>query len=233
MPLVKAEPFLWRGRAVAGLLFDMDGTMADTKELHADAWDAWRVRHGITLDRHHYLTEFFGRSNIEVLQELFPAKAHDREHLRRVGMEKEWEVVDLVKAKGLPPIAGLHDFVRRAAARGIPMAVASSAPRDNVDAIVDCFGLRDSFVALFSMDDVEHTKPHPEAFLKAAAAMGVPAGECVVLEDSLHGLHAAEACGARAIGFATLHDREHLAPLCDQVVADYNELLASAGWAEL
>lgn len=232
-PLVTRDPFPWLGRPVAALLFDMDGTMADTKELHADAWDLWRVRHGITYDRAHYLAQFFGRSNLEVLAELFPDRAHDREGLRRLGMEKEVDVIDLVRQDRLPPLPGLHEFIRRVAARGLPMSIASAAPRDNVEAVVDSFGLRRAFSAIVTMDDVERTKPDPEAFLKAAAAMGVAAGDCVVLEDSFHGLEAAKAVGARSIGVSTLHPREALAPHCDLVVRDYEELLGLEEWAGL
>lgn len=227
-----AEAFHWRGRAVRGILLDMDGTLCDTKEAHADAWKHWACLHNIPVSREQYLAEYFGRSNKEVMPELFP-HISDPALLRELAMEREHLFLDEVRAGKIHPTAGLADFVRRAHARGIGLAIASSAPRENVELISHLFGLQDKIPVRLSMDDVRRAKPAPDLFLAAADHLGLDPEECVVVEDSRFGLEAGRSAASRTIALTTLHPAEELRDLADLCVRDFEELLALDEWRSL
>jgi HAD superfamily hydrolase (TIGR01509 family) len=102
----------------------------------------------------------------------------------------------------LPGVRELLDFL---AEQAVPTAVVTSAPRPNLDLILDALGLAGVFTALVSEEDAAHGKPRPEGFLVAAARVGVAPAACVVIEDAPAGLQAAKAGGMRAIGVTTTH----------------------------
>ena len=74
-------PFAWLGKPVGALIFDLDGTLVHSKDLHAEAWDRWRKRHGLDCGKDVYLRDFFGRSDIDVISELFPRLANRPDEL--------------------------------------------------------------------------------------------------------------------------------------------------------
>ncbi len=229
----KPNEFTWRGVPVRGILLDMDGTIADTKHAHGDAWAIWAQRHNIPVSREMYMRDYFGRSNTDVLPELFPHLAHDEQALRALGMEKEHDFLDLVLEGKIPPTAGLTEFIQRAYERGIGLAIASSAPRENVETISRVFGLQDKISVRLSMDDVKRAKPAPDLFLKSAELLGIEPAACLVIEDSKHGLDAGRSAGCRTIAVMTLHTEHELESYADLCVDDFNELLQLEEWRKL
>ena len=102
-------------------------------------------------------------------------------------------------------VKGLRRLLDRAAAAGAGLAVATSAPRQNVAFILDYFGLRDRFAAIVGAEDVGAGKPDPEAFLAAAARLGLAPERCAVFEDAPAGVEAARRAGMRCIAVATTY----------------------------
>jgi len=98
-----------------------------------------------------------------------------------------------------PTMPGAIELVRELQSHGIKTALVSASPRNIVDAVLDNLG-HDLFPFSISSDDVENTKPHPEAYLKAATMSGSNIANCLVFEDSLTGMSAAIASGAHLIG---------------------------------
>jgi len=100
------------------------------------------------------------------------------------------------------PIAGAVDFIRYLAERGVKIAVGSSAPRENVEHILRWLGVRELFGdRVVAGDEVKNGKPAPEIFLTAAKKIGVPAENCVVIDDAKNGVDAGAASGASTVGF--------------------------------
>ncbi len=221
-------PFMWLGRPVGAVLLDMDGTMADTKHAHAEAWEQWAELHGIGVSKEEYLRDLFGRSNEDVLPQLFPGKT--LAEIRALAAEKEEVFLKAVRDGLVQQVDGLDDFVARAIARNLPVAVASSAPRRNVETIVEVFGLASLIPVRLGVEDVERAKPAPDLFQKASGLLGVPAEQCLVFEDSLHGLEASRAAGCRSIAITTLHAAECLEGHADLAVKDFRELLRLPDW---
>lgn len=107
-------------------------------------------------------------------------------------------VVERYRTRGAPLIEGAVDAVRRIAARR-PVAVASSAHREVIDAALEATGLADVFGVVVSSDEVEHGKPAPDVYLATARRLGVEPVRCLVVEDSYNGVRAARAAGMAVV----------------------------------
>lgn len=111
------------------------------------------------------------------------------------------------------------------------MAVASSAPRRSVDFTLQHFGLAGLFSVSIAMEDVQNSKPAPECFRTAAGRLGIDPRQCVVFEDSLHGLEAGRKAGCRTVALTTLHPENELREWADLVVPDFGALLHLPDWS--
>ena len=177
-------------------LWDMDGTLIDSEEYHWRAWRDTMARAGVPITHAHFLATF-GQRNDAILPHWLGADA-PAELMRRIGDEKEALYRELVRSGGIAPLAGAAEWVGRLHAAGWRQAIASSAPRLNVETILASLHLE--FDAIVTAEDVRHGKPDPEVFLTAAARLGMPPDECVVVEDAAAGIEAARRGGMRSIG---------------------------------
>ena len=179
----------------------MDGVIVDSRPHHLSAWDQWAAEQQLTPEPG-YFTRTFGLRNDAIIAPLIAGLSG--EDLRRMAERKE--TLFRERAAGatemLPGVRELLDFL---AEQAVPTAIVTSAPRRNLDLILDALGLAGVFTALVSEEDAAHGKPHPEGFLVAAARAGVAPAACVVIEDAPAGLQAAKAGGMRAIGVTTTH----------------------------
>lgn len=223
--------FTWRSRPVRALLFDLDGTLADTKEAHAQAWVRWAARHQIAVTREEYMRDLFGRSNKDVMPGLFPHLADQTDVLHELALEKERDFLAISVEGGVPPMPGLHDLVRRALARELPMAIASAAPTDNVETLARVLSLDDHIHVRLSQDHVARPKPAPDVYVLAAERLGVDPRDCIVFEDSRYGLQSGRAAGCRTIAILSLHTEQELKDEADLCVRDFAALLdGDADW---
>jgi HAD superfamily hydrolase (TIGR01509 family) len=176
----------------------MDGTLVDSRAFHWRSWQEALEADGVSVTEAQFLATF-GRRNDAILAGWLGAAATP-ERIRRIGDAKEASYRRLVAENGLSPLPGVADWVRRLDASGWRQAVASSAPRLNVEVVLRVIGLERHFQALVAAEDVRHGKPDPEVFLTAAARLGVPPDRCIVVEDVEHGIEAAHRAGMRAVG---------------------------------
>ena len=107
-------------------------------------------------------------------------------------------VVDRYRREGAPTIDGAVETVRRIAATR-PVALASSAHREVIDAALEATGLTDAFAVVVSSDEVEHGKPAPDVYLEAARRLDVDPRDCIVVEDSYNGVKAARSAGMTVV----------------------------------
>jgi beta-phosphoglucomutase len=105
-----------------------------------------------------------------------------------------------VRQQGIEPLPGVSEWVRRLHQQGWRQAIASAAPRKNIETILEALHTADCFDAIVSAEDVHRGKPDPEVFLVAASKLDVPPSQCIVVEDALHGFEAAHAAGIKCIG---------------------------------
>jgi beta-phosphoglucomutase family hydrolase len=175
----------------AGLIFDCDGTLADTMPAHYRAWTRMLGRFGIPFPE----SRFYAMGGMPTEQIIRVLAAEAGVAVTDVqAMVREKEEGFLAHLDAVRPI---EPVVRIAAAfRGrLPIAVASGGYRDTVTRTLDRLGLRDWFDALVTAEDTARHKPEPDVFLEAARRLGVPAERCVVFEDTDIGLEAARRAG--------------------------------------
>jgi HAD superfamily hydrolase (TIGR01509 family) len=191
-----------------GAVFDMDGVIVDNRKYHVLAWKAFARTHGVPFDIRHFKDHLFGRVNREIFMGLY---GHTLPESEVIAWAEEKESLYRSLYKGhVEPARGLVTFLRALSARGIPAAVATAAPRMNLDFALDEAGLRPYFQALVDVGQVRRGKPAPDLYLMAAEAIGVPASRCVAFEDSYPGLESALAAGMKVVGVTTTHTRREL-----------------------
>jgi beta-phosphoglucomutase family hydrolase len=190
------------------LIFDMDGVIADTGDFHEQAWFAFCENHNIRIDSKLFRNILFGMSNRETLKILFSRKLPNDESDKYVD-EKEKHFRNLA-AKAVKPLKGLNKFLEEAGTAGFKMAVASSAPLENIIFILEKTETGKYFDQITSADEILTSKPHPEIFLKTAAKTGYQPADCFVFEDSFAGIQAGNSAGMKVIGVASTHKIDEL-----------------------
>jgi beta-phosphoglucomutase family hydrolase len=192
--------------AEGAVLWDLDGVLVDSTRFHYEAYRKLLAECGREIGFDEF-RNLIGLRNEAILRrllgELPPAE------VERLAQRKEELFRELIagKVEALPGAAGL---VRRLHEGGVPMAIVSSTPRANIELILGSLGLAEAFAVVVGAEDARRGKPHPEGFLAAAERLGVPPGDCVVLEDAPEGIEGAKAAGMRCIGVATTRPPERL-----------------------
>ena len=130
------------------------------------------------------------------------------ERLARISNAKEVLYRDLVRKNGISPEPGVADWVHRLHEKGWLQAIASAAPRPNIEVVLDALGTAHCFQGIVSAEDVHRGKPDPEVYLLAASRVGVSPDRCIVVEDAVAGVEGARRAGMRSIGVS--HNGVHL-----------------------
>jgi beta-phosphoglucomutase len=181
-----------------GVLWDLDGTLVDSGDFHFQSWQTAMAREGVTLSRDTF-AKSFGQKNDRILREwLGPSATPDK--IRQVGDDKEREYRRLGRAHGLTALPGACEWVARLRSAGWRQAIASSAPRENIDVMLELVGLAGAFDTIVSADDVTAGKPDPQVFVTAAQRLAVPVNRSIVVEDAPAGIEAARRAGMKSIG---------------------------------
>jgi len=177
-----------------GLIFDCDGTLADTMPLHWRAWQVISSRYGIQLpvDRFYSLG---GVPSRDILKMLSAEQGLGLDHLA-VAREKEAEYLPLIAQ--VEPINSVVGVARENFGK-IPMAVASGGTHRSIDQVLSHLGIHHLFQAVVTSEDVVHQKPAPDIFLEAARRIGVPPHLCRAYEDTELGLQGIRAAGMEAV----------------------------------
>ncbi|AUX42749.1 haloacid dehalogenase [Sorangium cellulosum] len=185
------------------VLWDLDGTLVDSSELHFIAWREALAAEGRPYGRADH-DAVFGMRNDDLLRRLLDPEISGAE-VARIAGAKERHYRQLVAASGIEPLPGVRTWLSALAAAGFRMAIASSAPRENLDVILAAAQIEGVFDAVISSEEVSHGKPHPAVFLRAAERVGVPPSRCVVVEDAPAGVLAGKRGGMKVIGVGPRH----------------------------
>ena len=188
------------------LLFDLDGTLADTDSLHLPAWVDVLEPYGVRVDEEFYRESISGRNTSEIVRDLLP-ELSDEEN-RSVGDAKEARFRE--RATELEPLPGLVDFVECGRERGMRVALVTNAPEENVEALMLALGLHDLFDTVVLADEVEAVKPDPAPYAAALKKLGVSADEALAFEDSLSGISSSVAADIPTVGITSTQVPEKL-----------------------
>ena len=173
-----------------GLIFDLDGTLADTMPLHHAAWHETFAAVGVTCPQT-FLASLDGVPSPEIVQRYNRAFGAD---LDPVSVARAKERAVFARLADAHPIVPVVELARRYHG-DLPLAVATGGVRANADAILQAIGMADAFEVVVTADDPVRPKPEPDIFLEAARRLGVPATSCQVFEDAEMGLEAARRAG--------------------------------------
>jgi len=187
-------------------IFDMDGVLVDSNPTHKIALRQFCKKHGYDLSEKDLREKIYGRTNRDWLLNLFGNLSD--ETVRAYAEEKEALFRELYV--DIRPLEGLHSFLQKLEMAGIPKAIATSAPRANVDFTVSRTNIEHFFPVVLDDSFVTKGKPDPQIYLKSAEALGIDPGKCVVFEDSISGVAAAKRAGCKVVGVTTTHTREEL-----------------------
>ena len=188
------------------LLFDLDGTLAETDSLHLPTWVDVLRPYGIEVDEAFYKENISGRSTGEIVRELLPDLPKDEG--REIGDAKEANFRE--RAGELEPLPGLLDFLRKATERGLKTALVTNAPEENVEAILLALELGEYFDELVLSDEVGRVKPDPAPYRVTLDRLGLSPEEAVAFEDSISGISSAVGAGVPTVGIASTQDPETL-----------------------
>jgi len=210
--------------AVAAVIFDFDGVLADSEPLHLKSYQALLEPHGIHLDEKTYAERYLGYDDEGALQRIavdYGLLLGDEE-IEMLVIEKGHVFERLVGSRDVL-YPGAADCVRRLAAAW-PVGVASGALRADIDLILRGAGVGDLFAFIVAAGDTDRTKPAPDPYLRAAELHGVAPASCVAIEDSHWGLESARAAGMRTIAITHTYPRAALAGSADAVIDSLAEL---------
>lgn len=186
-------------------LFDLNGTMIDDMAYHVKAWHRILNELGADISLERTKEECYGK-NYEMLERIFPGRFSDEEKYN-MSLEKEKQYQHEFRPS-LKLVEGLDEFLRVSHEKGIKMAIGSAAIMFNIDFVLDGLNIRHFFDALVSADDVQHSKPDPETYLKCAELLKTAPGECLVFEDAPKGVESALRAGIDSVVLTTMHTKE-------------------------
>jgi HAD superfamily hydrolase (TIGR01509 family) len=207
-------------KQLQAVLFDMDGVLLDSEEFICRAGIMMFKEKGFEVSPDDFL-EFTGMGENRYLGGV--AEKNGIPFDLEKDKARTYEIYAEIVSGKLKPFDGVLDFIEKCRSRGLKMAVASSADPPKVKVNLEEIGIHPStFGTVVTGLDIEHKKPAPDIFLKAAANLGVDSTRCLVIEDAISGVSAGLAAGARVLALTTsfsaaeLDEANWIAPLlCD------------------
>jgi beta-phosphoglucomutase len=189
-----------------GVLWDLDGVLVDTGEFHFHTWVETLAENGIPFTREQFQSTF-GMNNMGILTILL-GRPPEPDQFAKIGDAKERRFRQAIRGS-VVPLPGVLAWLERLGEMGIRQAVASSAPYENVEALVDELEISSFFDALVSGSGMPG-KPKPDVFLYTARQINVLPKRCVVVEDAIAGVTAAKHAGMKCIAVTTTNPAEAL-----------------------
>jgi len=212
------------GRPPKAVIWDMDGVIADTGAAHFAAWREVMAELGRPFDEADF-RRIFGIVNPDAIRLLLGETVSSHE-IARISERKETRFREAVQGQ-VSLLPGVKTWLERLRQQGYRQAIASSAPRPNIEVLLHALNIGPYFQATVSAEDVTKGKPDPSIFLRAAAALGVSPTRCVVVEDAVAGVEAARRAGMVCLAVATTQPAERLSN-ADLVVKRLTELADDA-----
>jgi HAD superfamily hydrolase (TIGR01509 family) len=188
------------------LLFDLDGTLAETDSLHLPTWVDVLRPYGIEIDEEFYRERISGRSNSKIVEDLLPDLS--AEEGRDLADAKEASFRE--RADELEPLPGLLNFMREVKDRGLSLALVTNAPEENAQTMLLALELREFFDEVVLSDEVGPVKPDPAPYRAALDKLGVAPEEALAFEDSTSGIASSVGVGIPTVGIASTQAPETL-----------------------
>jgi len=211
---------------LAGVLFDMDGTLSDSESLH---WGAYRRVFARMvpdckanpISREFYNANMGGKTKMNALAEVLPDASDDFKKQICTALEDEFNILAKTDLTPLPGLTALLDSLKGG---GVRMALVTNAPPSEMTFGISCLGLVGRFEALVPSAECSHGKPHPAPYIEGLRRLGLEPGEAIAVEDSLAGVQSAVAAGLFTVGVTTSRSAGELeAEGAGLIIADFTD----------
>ncbi len=189
------------------VIWDMDGVIADTAPFHFQAWQKTFSQRGVQFTEEDF-NHTFGLRNDSIIRKILGDKISPQD-IEAIAQEKE-AIFRSLLPPSLPPFPGVISLLKALKEVGFKIALASSAPKENLNLLTTNLGIRNYFEVIVSDKEVTEGKPNPQLFLLAAERLKVPPQNCLVIEDAIAGVKAAKAANMKCIAVTNTHPRESL-----------------------
>jgi beta-phosphoglucomutase family hydrolase len=193
-----------RSKAV---IWDMDGVIADTASYHLKAWQGVFREKGLDFTEEDFRRNF-GQRNDTIIRNTLGEDISQSE-IDVIASDKERNFRHRVR-QNIKPLPGAIKLITALKEHGFSMALASSAPMENIQLVIRGLGIESSFQAIVSGKEVTEGKPSPQVFLLAAERLGVEPKDCIVIEDAVAGVTAAKRAGMYCLAVTGTHPRHSL-----------------------
>ena len=206
---------------IKAVIFDMDGVIVESERLHIEAEQQAMLKHGVRISAEELHT-YTGTTAMFMFTELIKKYKLDTT-FEKIFNEKE-EILFKLLEKETRPTNGVIELLKKLRQKGVKLAVASSSHRRLIDYILRKLDIGYLFDFVVSAEDVVHSKPNPQIFLKSAQALHVKPSECLVVEDAKLGVEAAKKAGMKVIGYRNPDSGGQDLSKADMIVKDFSEL---------
>ena len=207
---------------IQGIIFDLDGVIALTEEVHKEAFEMAFTGYGIDMGQYDWNKDFAGKGHRFIIDTVFgKSPANDR----LIDLWVHW--YQTIAANKVKPVPGVIKYMN---SKSIPMIIATGSARRSAEIVLKRFNIS---LPLISMEDVPNPKPDPSLFLLAAGAINTNPVNCMVFEDSIYGIRAAKSAGMKVIAITTTHPKELLEiEVPDLIINDFTELISNVQYPQ-
>ncbi|HEY92225.1 MAG TPA: HAD family phosphatase [Dehalococcoidia bacterium] len=189
------------------VIWDMDGVIADTAPYHFKAWQEVFRKREVNFNEEDFRRNF-GQRNDTIISNVLGEGLSPSE-IDAIAGEKEIDFRQRV-SQHIKPLPGAIKLIKSLGKHGFKIALASSAPTENIRLVTQGLGINNYFQSIVSGRDVTEGKPNPQVFLLAAKKLGVKPKNCIVIEDAVAGITAAKRAGMRCLAITNTRPKTSL-----------------------
>ncbi|MGM5631830.1 HAD family phosphatase [Apibacter raozihei] len=199
--------------AIKAVLFDMDGVVTDTETQYDTFFHSFIPKYNLPSD---FMSKIKGVRWPDIVSNYF-SHMSEKEITDLATIVSDFEKNDLEYR----PIPGIHDFIKELKAEGFKIALVTSSMKFKANIALEKLGLKNTFDAEVTGDDIQKGKPAPDCYLLAAELVGCKPDECVVFEDSFAGIEAGKKAGMKVIALSTTNSEESLQSHTEKIIPDF------------
>ncbi|PSF37510.1 hydrolase [Aphanothece hegewaldii CCALA 016] len=192
---------------LSALLFDLDGTLADTNPIHFSSWQEILQRYGLEIDQDFYDYHISGKHNPQIIKDILPQLSPDE--AIKLADEKESYFRELA-TNLMKPLPGLVEYLDWAKNQNLQLALVTNAPKANADFMLNALGLSDTFSVVVLGEELPKAKPDPIPYQITLEKLGIAKENAIAFEDSPSGIKSAVGAGILTIGVLSTHPAEDL-----------------------
>lgn len=206
---------------IKAVIFDMDGVISDTLQLHGESESKVLLKYGIQMSPKEIIQKFNAVPDKEMFGKIFK-KYNKPFNFQKIKNEK-WQIFKKIAGDKIEVIPGSLKLIDSLLRNGIILGLASSSPSRVINLVLKILDIKGKFKAVVGTEEVKHGKPSPDIYLLAAKRIRVDPQDCLVIEDAKRGVQAAKAAGMLCIAITTTHSRKELIG-ADRIIDSFNQI---------